>query len=96
MVECVDFYRKHAEPTAGNSTVSELIAVDLKDSQKGKGTRNGRPFRERSMRDLKNRLEKFAVKFGASKLAEVTPAEIESWIHRKEWSFQTRRNYYRT
>ena len=96
LVECVDFYRKHAEPTAGNSTVSELIAVDLKDSQKGKGTRNGRPLRERSMRDLKNRLEKFAVKFGASKLAEVTPAEIESWIHREEWSFQTRRNYYRT
>ena len=96
LVECVDFYRKHAEPTAGNSTVSELIAVFLKDSQKGKGTRNGRPLRERSMRDLRNRLEKFAVKFGASKPAEVTPAEIENWIHREEWSLQTRRNYYRT
>lgn len=58
--------------------------------------RNGRPLRERSMRDLKNRLEKFAVKFGALKPAEVTSAEIENWIHREEWSLQTRRNCYRT
>lgn len=95
LVDCVDFYLKHAETAVGNISMAELIVSYLEDCKRGKGTRNGRPLRERSMQDIKNRLEKFAVTFGAMMPGEVASSEIENWLHRDEWSLQTRRNYYR-
>ena len=96
LVECVDFYLKHAEPVTGSTTMSELIVGYLEDARKGKGTRNGRPLRNRSLQDLKNRLEKFAVTFGSKSPGEVSSLDIESWLDRDEWTLQTKRNYYRT
>ena len=96
LVECVDFFLKHAEPVTASTTLSELIAGYLEDSRKGKGTRSGRPLRNRSLQDLKNRLEKFAVSFGSKSPAEVRSLDIETWLDRDEWTLQTKRNYYRT
>jgi len=96
LVECADFYLKHAEPVTGSTTMSELIAAYLEDARKGKGTRKGRPLRNRSLQDLKNRLEKFAVTFGSKSPGEVSSLDIESWLDREEWSPQSRQNFYRT
>ena len=96
LVECVDFYLTHAEPVTSSTTMSELIAGYLEDARKGKGTRNGRRLRNRSLQDLKNRLEKFAVTFGSKSPGEVGSLDIESWLDRDEWTLQTKRNYYRT
>ena len=96
LVECVDFYLKHSDPVIGSTTMSELIAGYLEDAKKGKGTRNGRPLRSRSLQDLKNRLEKFAVSFGSKSPGEVRSLDVENWLDRDEWTLQTKRNYYRT
>ena len=72
LVECVDFYLKHAEHITASTGMSEPIAGYLEDARKGKGKRNGRLLRNRSLHDLKNRLEKFSITFASKNSGEMS------------------------
>ena len=90
LVECVDFYLKHAEHITGSTGMSELIVGYLEDARKGKGKCNGRPRRNRSLNDRKKRLEKFSVTFASKNSGEVSSLDIESWLNNDEWTLQAK------
>jgi integrase len=95
LVDCVDFYLKHNRPVNGDITVNDLADMFLDARKAGLGAKRGRPLRERSLQDLQSRLSKFNLLFGSRLMKDVGVGEIESWLHREEWSLQTRQNYFR-
>lgn len=95
LVDCVAFYLKHNQPVSGDIQVSELTEIFLNARMAGLGAKRGRPLRQRSLDDLRARLGKFNLLFGSRLMKDVVTGEIESWLHRDEWSLQTRQNYFR-
>jgi integrase len=70
----------------GTMTVSEAISVRLDAAHK-------RGLSVRHLEDLRARLTRFAVDFGARPIAGVTREEIDAWLHRLGVAPQTWRNY---
>ena len=95
LVDCVEFYLKHNRPVSGDITVAELTEKFLEARKAGLGVKRGRPLRQRSLDDLQSRLGKFNLTFGSRLTKDVSTGGIESWLHRDEWSLQTRQNYFR-
>lgn len=95
LVDCVEFYLKHNQPVSGDITVADLTEKFLEARKAGLGVKRGRPLRQRSLDDLRARLGKFNLLFGSRLMKELLTGEIESWLHRDEWSLQTRQNYFR-
>jgi integrase len=95
LVECVEFYLKHNQPVSGDIKVGDLTDKFLEARKAGLGVKRGRPLRQRSLDDLQSRLGKFNLTFGSRLTKDVLTGEIESWLHRDEWSLQTRQNYFR-
>ena len=95
LVDCVEFYMRHNRPVSGNITFNDLTEKFLEARKAGLGTKIGRPLRPRSLGDLRSRLGKFNLTFGSRLMKDTSAGEIESWLHRDEWSLQTRQNYYR-
>jgi integrase len=94
LVDCVEFYLKHNRPISGDISVSELVEIFLNARKAGIGGKRGRPLRQRSIDDLRARLGKFNLLFGSRLMKDVVSNEIETWLHRDEWSFRTRKNFY--
>jgi integrase len=94
LVDCVAFYLKHNQPVSGDIQVSELTEIFLNARKAGMGAKRGRPLSTRSIEDLRARLGKFTVSFGSRLVKDVVGGEIESWLHRDEWSLRTRKNFY--
>lgn len=95
LVNCVEFYLKHNQPVSGDITIVELTKKFLEARKAGLGVKRGRPLRQRSIEDLRARLGKFNLLFGSRLMKDLVTGEIESWLHRDEWSLQTRQNYFR-
>ena len=95
LVDCVEFYLKHNRPVSGDIAVNDLADMFLEARKAGLGAKRGRPLRQRSLDDLRARLSKFNLLFGSRLMKDLVAAEIESWLHREEWSLQTRQNYFR-
>lgn len=94
LVDCVEFYLKHNRPVSGDIPVSELVEIFLNARKAGIGGKRGRPLRQRSLDDLRARLGKFNLLFGTRLMKDMVASEIETWLHRDEWSFRTRKNFY--
>ena len=93
--ECAQFYIAHNRPPAGDITIKELVQAYIEKRKKGLGTRRARTLSRRSLEDIVNRLTAFSNSYDTKQAKAVTSAQIEEWIHREEWSLQTRLNYYR-
>ena len=85
LVEAANYYLKHVIAFRSAPTVSEIVAKMLKDAEA-----NGR--RERTIGDLRHRLELFAADFGSAKLSEISLEDIQDWLGEHEWAAQTRIN----
>jgi integrase len=66
-------YAKHRELTARSETVSRTI-TSLLDAKRADN------LRPRYLKDLRNRLARFALAFGERKLADIAPLEIDQWL----------------
>jgi hypothetical protein len=93
--ECAQFFIAHNRPPAGNITIKELVELYIEKRKKGLGTRRARTLSRRSMEDIINRLNAFSNAYDTKQAKEITSGQIEEWLHREEWSLQTRLNYYR-
>jgi len=73
LAQAVALAKKHVRSPAGNLTVKAAITGLIS----GKEAEN---LRERSVRDLRNRLDIFAQTFGDKLVGEITQTEIENWL----------------
>jgi len=71
--QAVALAKKHLRSPAGSVTVKD--AVDRLVAEK-----EAENLRERSVRDLRNRLDIFAQTFGEKSVGEITQTEVESWL----------------
>jgi integrase len=93
--ECAQFFIAHNRPPAGDITIKELVELYIEKRKKGLGTRRARTLSQRSLEDIINRLTAFSNAYDTKQAKEITSGQIEEWLHREEWSLQTRLNYYR-
>jgi hypothetical protein len=84
-VEAANYYLKHCIAFRSAPSVNEIVARMIKD------TENNGP-RERTIGDLRHRLELISEDFGTAKLSEITLEDIKDWIAEHEWAAQTRIN----
>jgi integrase len=85
LVEAANYYLKHVIAFRSAPTVSEIVLKMLKDAED-----NGR--RNRTIGDLRHRLQLFADDFGTAKLSEISLEDIKDWLGEHEWAAQTRIN----
>ena len=73
LAQAVALAKKHLHSPAGNVTVKDAVnrLVVEKESEN---------LRERSVRDLRNRLDVFAQTFGEKHVGEITKSEVEEWL----------------
>jgi integrase len=93
--ECVRFYVAHNCPPAGDITIEEIVQAYIEKRKKGLGTRRARTLSPRSLEDIISRLNAFSDTYDTLQVKEITSSQIEEWLHREEWSPQSRLNYYR-
>lgn len=88
--DAVAFYLEHLNRVSASKTVRAAVAefLRVKVSQK-------RVLSFRYRKDLKNRLEKFAGKFGTEQVANVSGSNIEDWLRGMNISGVTHDNYHR-
>jgi len=73
LAQAITLARKHVQSPAGNVTVEDAVnrLVTEKEAEN---------LRERSVRDLRNRLDIFAQTFGEKSVGEITQTEVENWL----------------
>jgi hypothetical protein len=84
--EVIQYYDKHVLKYRDAPVISKIVEQMLKDAEA-----NSR--RDRTVQDLRNRLNSFAVDFGAKRLTDLGVEEVKEWITDEEWAAQTRINY---
>jgi integrase len=65
--------KKHLPSPAGSTTVNDAVKRLLAEKE-------AENLRERSVRDLRNRLDVFAKTFGERSVGEITQTEVENWL----------------
>jgi integrase len=73
VLDLVREYVQRMEQRARSETVSNALGVFLLAKQ-------GDGLRRRYLEDLRDRLRRFADSFGASRLSDITPAQIDTWL----------------
>jgi integrase len=88
--EVVDYAVPRLRPDGGKLTVSELVneMVASKQTRFEKGK-----YRERSLRDFRNRGERFAKFFGDILVRDLSKEDIKSWVQSLELSGRSNKNY---
>jgi integrase len=71
--QAVAFAKKHLQSPIGQVTVLEAVKKLLSEKE-------AENLRERSVRDLRNRLDIFAQTFGEQSIGEISQTEIENWL----------------
>ena len=85
--EAAKYYLKHVVAYQTAPTISQIVDQMVAEAEK-----NDR--RDRTVEDLKSRLETFAENFADRRLNELAVEEIKAWIDEDEgWSARTRINY---
>ena len=86
--DAVDHYVAYLDASEKSCTVAELVAELLKAKAADGAS-------ARHLRDLRDRLKRFAVDFGTENAATVTTAQIDDWLRALDLSAQSRNNYRR-
>ena len=86
LADATDHYLAHLAAISRTCTVSELIA-QFNAAKKQDGAS------DRYLKDLRNRLDTFAVDFGALKVSEILPSQIDDWLRGLKVAAQTRNNF---
>lgn len=73
LAQAVALAKRHLHSPAGNLTVNDAVKRLLSEKE-------SENLRERSVRDLRNRLDIFAQTFGERPVAEITQSEVEAWL----------------
>ena len=73
LAQAVALARRHLRSPAGNLTVTDAVAKLIAEKE-------AENLRERSVRDLRNRLNVFAQTFGDRNVADITQTEVERWL----------------
>jgi integrase/recombinase XerD len=74
LVDAALEYAAHRELSRNSETVQNAVAALLKNKENDR-------VRPRYLEDLRSRLGRFARDFGGSKVCDVTPGQIDSWLH---------------
>ena len=86
--DATEHFLTYLAATARSCTVAALVA-EFNTAKRKDGAS------ERYLGDLRNRLDTFAEEFGALKVAEITPSQIDDWLRGLEVAGQTRNNFRR-
>lgn len=88
LADATDHFLAYLAAISRSCTVSDLVAeFNAAKAQDGAS--------RRYLQDLRNRLDTFAEKFGALKVAEILPAQIDDWLRGLKVAAQTRNNFRR-
>jgi len=88
--DAVAFYVGHLRSMTRSKSVQEAVTLFMEAKTQQKKVLS---FRYR--KDLKNRLTKFAVRFGETPVANIKSGEIEQWLNGMQISPVTHDNYHR-
>lgn len=86
LVQAAEYYRQHVLAFREAPLIEEIVKRLLEDAK-----RNDR--RDRTVAELKFRLEAFRDDFAGRRLSEITVEELKAWVDDDEWSPRTRINY---
>jgi integrase len=86
LADATDHYLAYLAAISRTCPVSELIAQFNTAKQQDGAS-------ERYLKDLRNRLDTFAVDFGALKVGEILPSQIDDWLRGLKVAAQTRNNF---
>ncbi len=86
LTEAVDYFIRHAKPTAGAQTINEVVAAFLRAKEQA-GRRPG------YLSIQKYVLGHFAKTFGERPIHSVGHDEISDWMLAQPWALRTRSNY---
>ena len=86
LTEATDYYLKHVVAFRQAPTVAEIVRRMIDDAKAA-----GR--RDKTISDLRHRLNQFALTFGQRQLDDIALPEIEAWINDPALSARSRINY---
>lgn len=86
LTDAVDFYLDHHGPDGRNKTIKELYQEYLESRIKAQR-------RERTIRDIRQRLGAFAGQFGDIPVRQVSTHDLERWLDAKGGNGVSRNNY---
>ncbi len=86
IADATEHYLAHLAAVSRTCSVSELVAQFNAAKQQDGAS-------ERYLKDLRNRLDTFAVDFGALKVGEILPSQIDDWLRGLKVAAQTRNNF---
>ncbi len=86
ITEAVDFYLEHVLKYRNAPVVAEIVKKLVAEAE-------GNKRRERTVKDLRVRLERFANSFGNRQLASITREELAAWLNDPTLSARSRINY---
>ena len=86
LVEAAHYYLDHVVAFQNAPTLQETVTKLIEEA-----TRNDR--RQRTIGDLRYRLETFAADFPERKLGDLTVEDIKDWLDEEDWSPRTRINF---
>lgn len=86
LADATEHYLAYLAAISRSCTVSDLIThFNASKEQDGAS--------ERYLKDLKNRLDTFALDFGTLSVAEILPSQIDDWLRSLDVAAQTRNNF---
>ncbi|MCG3150167.1 MAG: Tyrosine recombinase XerC [Verrucomicrobiae bacterium] len=86
ITEAVEHYVEHVLKYRTAPTVSEIVKLLVAEAE-------GNKRRDRTVKDLRMRLEQFAKSFGDRQLASITREELTAWLNDPTLSARSRINY---
>jgi len=86
ITEAVDFYLEHVLKYRNAPVVAEIVKKLVAEAE-------GNKRRERTLKDLRVRLERFANTFGNRQLTSITREELAAWLNDPTLSARSRINY---
>lgn len=85
ILEAAKYYQKHVLAYKTAPVIKDIVERYIADSVK-------RNLRQRTVEDLKHRLNTFAADFGESRMSEVSLDELKEWVMDDGWEPRTRIN----
>lgn len=82
LTEACRYYVDHVLKFRESPTVDEIVQRLIEDKERKKR-------RERTLQDIKERLGRFAEKFGSRQLSDITQEELEEYLQNPSWGAQS-------
>jgi hypothetical protein len=84
--QVIQYYDSHVLKYRNVPVISKIVEQMLKEAETNKR-------RDRTVGDIRHRLNNFAEDFGSRRLTELAVQEIKEWVADDDWAPQTRINY---